>query len=153
MKKFSTLKLSALAAFVALGSSQTWAQTARISTLAFPVPGVVLVKERIGTAGNGSGTVGDSLAGMTFVPGNAPLTGDSAMNAGPALSPTSIALFTLTGRTISGPDQATDFRGYYTIGDPLTTGDTYSDIAHQLTLQAEIYSSGASSYSGLTWLP
>jgi hypothetical protein len=130
--KYNTLVLSAL---VALGGAQAWAQTARISSVAITT-GVVTVTERIGTPGN-IGFVGDNLAGLTYVAGNIGMSGDA-----PVGSPTSIALFTLTGRTIpGGGPQTTDFMGYGTLISP-TQVAKYSDVAAQLT---------ADSYSGLAF--
>jgi hypothetical protein len=130
--KYNTLVLSAL---VALGGAQAWAQTARISSVAITT-GVVTVTERIGTPGN-IGFVGDNLAGLTYVAGDIGMSGDA-----PVGSPTSIALFTLTGRTIpGGGPQTTDFMGYGTLISP-TQVAKYSDVAAQLT---------ADSYSGLAF--
>jgi hypothetical protein len=97
--------LPALLALVVLGA-QARAQNATISTVIVAAGGAATVTPRIGpltgNAGSGSNPtyVGNNLAGMAFVAGNAPITGDVGDLNTPN-SPASDGLFTLTAATYS----------------------------------------------------
>ena len=129
MNHYRALTLSALVAFSGLHS---WAQTSKIvsvaigtaSTAGGTANGVAVVTERIGTPLNQPGSVGNTLAGLQYVPGQIPLDG----------SPASIAFFTLSGATIPGGagNPATAFTSYGTLTAP-TAVTTYSDVASKLT--------------------
>ena len=138
MKHYRTLIVSALVAFSALS---TLAQTSKIASVAIGTAstaggtanGVAVVTERIGTPLNQPGSVGNTLAGLQYVPGQIPLDG----------SPASIAFFTLSGATIPGGagNPATAFTSYGTLTSP-TAVTTYGDAASKLT---------ADTYSALTF--
>ncbi|MDB6170478.1 MAG: Endoglucanase [Verrucomicrobia bacterium] len=136
--KHVTLILSAV---LALGGASVRAQTSQIASVAIgtastaggTATGVATVTERIGTAGNQPTSVGNTLAGLQYVPGQIPLTG----------APASITFFTLTGAAVPGgaANPATAFTSFGTLTSP-TAVTTYIDVASKLT---------ADSYSGLTF--
>ncbi len=123
--KFSTLALFAL---VALGGSQSWAQTNKLATVGI-VTGTVTITDRVGTPTNRPGMVANNLAGMAYVAGNVPGAVD-----------TSISFFTLTGLTLP-PNPGDTFTSYGTLISPTAVG-SFPDIAALAT---------ANSYSGLTF--
>jgi len=132
--KSSTLRLSTLIAFSALGGAQVWAQTNDISSIAV-VSGVTTVTARIGpdAAPINNVVVGNNLAGIAYVAGDLSLDG----------GPTSIALYTLTGATIPLAGGAADaLTGYGTITGTPTPRTIYTDIPAKFT---------PDSYSGLTF--
>jgi hypothetical protein len=128
----------ALAAFV---GSQGLAQTNELSTVSLGTQvtaggtanGVAVITQRIGTALNQPGSIGNNLAGIQYVAGQIPLTG----------APASVAFYTLTGAAIPGgaANPATAFTSFGTLTSP-TGVVTYSDVASKLT---------PDSYSGLTF--
>ncbi len=136
--KYATLTISAL---VALVGSQAFGQTNELSSVAIgsavtaggTANGVAVITQRIGTALNQPGSIGNNLAGLQYVAGQIPLTG----------APASIVFFTLTGAAIPGGagNPATAFESYSTLTSP-TGVVTYSDVASKLT---------PDTYSGLTF--
>jgi|GEM_PF-1170535 PKD repeat protein len=128
----------ALAAFV---GSQGLAQTNELSTVSLGTQvtaggtanGVAVITQRIGTALNQPGSIGNNLAGIQYVAGQIPLTG----------APASVAFYTLTGAAIPGgaANPATAFTSFGTLTSP-TGVVTYLDVASKLT---------PDSYSGLTF--
>ncbi|MDI1251028.1 MAG: putative Ig domain-containing protein, partial [Lacunisphaera sp.] len=132
-------RILALAALVALGSTQVWAQTNNISSVGITT-GVVTVTARIGPnsqpAGppnNSSLLVGNNLAGLAYAAGNIPGAAD-----------TSISFFTLTGATLPGGagNPLDAFMSYGTLIGPPAATLNYPDVAPLLT---------ADSYLGLTF--
>lgn len=128
----------ALAAFV---GSQGLAQTNELSTVSIGTQataggtanGVAVITQRIGTALNQPGSIGNNLAGIQYVAGQIPLTG----------APASVAFYALTGAAIPGgaANPATAFTSFGTLTSP-TGVVTYSDVASKLT---------PDSYSGMTF--
>ncbi|HEY5078350.1 MAG TPA: Ig domain-containing protein, partial [Opitutaceae bacterium] len=136
--KFSKITVSAVLAFASL---QGFAQTNELSSISIGTAvtaggtanGVAVLTQRIGTALNQPGSIGNNLAGLQYVAGQIPLDG----------APSSIAFFTLTGTSIPGGagTPANAFTSYGTLTSP-TGVVTYPDVASKLT---------PSSYSALTF--
>jgi hypothetical protein len=143
IRKRQKMKLHAFAsmALAAFVGSQGLAQTNELSTVSIGTQataggtanGVAVITQRIGTALNQPGSIGNNLAGIQYVAGQIPLTG----------APASVAFYALTGAAIPGgaANPATAFTSFGTLTSP-TGVVTYSDVASKLT---------PDSYSGMTF--